>query len=378
MLAYTNHAGTADCQQAEACGPSCLDDAAAPAAACEDGPAGELRRLNAELAAAVEARDTFIAVAAHELRNPMTPIIGQIEVLLQGIRAGHCPLEQVELRLERVQHAMRRYLKRTGVLLDVSRITRGKLQFELEPCDLAALLRDVVDDHAEVARRTGIPITVTVPEGLSGTWDRLAVEQIVDNLLSNAIKYGARTSIDLSAELHGEQVRIQVRDHGGGVSLDQRARVFERFERAVGPGQRCSGFGVGLWVVRQLAEALGGTVAIEDAMGGGALFAVTLPQHTTEAHLSDTDRTGIGRVPTATNGKKGLDLLAREQPQLVISDLMMPVMDDAAMLEAMAADPTLRGIPVVMISSWVVRQLAEALGGTVAIEDAPGGAPCSP
>jgi len=279
LLAYTDPAATAYGQKAEDRGPPCLDDAAATAAAYGDSQAEELRRLNVELAAAVEARDAFIAVAAHELRNPMTPIIGQIEALLQGIRAGRCQPDQVELRLERLQHAMRHYLKRTGILLDVSRITRGKLQLEPEPCDLAALLHGVADDYADVARRTGAPIMVTVPESLSGTWDRLAVEQIVDNLLTNALKYGARTPVELSAGLHGDQVRIQVRDHGDGVPLNQQARVFERFERAVGPGERRSGFGVGLWVVRQLAEAMGGTVAIEDARGGGALFTVTLPQH---------------------------------------------------------------------------------------------------
>ena len=79
----------------------------------------------AELTLAVEARDTFIAVAGHELRNPMQPIIGQIELLLLGVKAGRCPPDQVEQKLERVQHAMRHYMKRAGILLDVSRINGG-------------------------------------------------------------------------------------------------------------------------------------------------------------------------------------------------------------------------------------------------------------
>jgi len=242
-----------------------------------------LRRQVAELVAAVEARDTFIAVAAHELRNPMQPIIGQIELLLNGIRAGRCPPDQVELRLKRVQHAMHHYMKRAGVLLDVSRITSGKLQLELETMDIIALLHDVAADTADAARRAGSPITVTGPATLPVTWDRLAIEQIVDNLASNAIKYGGSTPIELSAEVRGEEVHVQVRDHGGGIPAADRARVFERFERAVGPGERRSGFGVGLWLVRQLAEAMGGRVAVGDAPGGGALFTVTLPQHAKQA-----------------------------------------------------------------------------------------------
>jgi len=253
------------------------------AAASEDSEVERLRRQNAELAAAVEARDTFIAVAAHELRNPMQPIIGQIELLLNGVTAGRCPPDQVKLRLERVQHAMRHYMKRAGILLDVSRITSGKLQLELETLDIIALLHDVATDVADAARRAGSPITVTGPDTLPVTWDRLATEQILDNLVANAIKYGGRSPIELSAEMRGEEVCIQVRDHGGGISAADRARVFGRFERAVGPGERRSGFGVGLWVVRQLAEAMGGTVVVGDAPGGGALFTVKLPQHPRQA-----------------------------------------------------------------------------------------------
>lgn len=244
-----------------------------------------LRRQNAELAAAVEARDTFIAVAAHELRNPMQPIIGQIELLLNSIRVGRCPPDQVKRRLERVQYAMHHYIKRAGILLDVSRINSGKLQLELEAIDIMALLHGVTADAADAAQRAGSPITVTGPDTLLVTWDRLASEQIVDNLLSNAIKYGGSSPIGLSAELRGGDVHIRVRDHGGGIPSADRARVFERFERAVGPGARRSGFGIGLWIVRQLAEAMGGTVSLGDGPDGGALFTVTLPQRAQQASL---------------------------------------------------------------------------------------------
>ncbi len=252
-------------------------------AASKDGEVERLRCYNAELAAAVEARDTFIAIAAHELRNPMQPIIGHIELLLNGIRTGRCPPDQVERRLEHIQHAMCHYIKRAGILLDVSRITSGKLQLELETLDIMALLNNVATDAADAARSAGCPISVTGPDSLQVTWDRLAVEQIVDNLVTNAIKYGGSSPIALSAELRGENVHIQVRDHGGGIPADEQARVFERFERAVGRGERRSGFGVGLWLVRQLAEAMGGMVAVGDAPGGGALFIVNLPQHAKEA-----------------------------------------------------------------------------------------------
>jgi two-component system OmpR family sensor kinase len=249
---------------------------AAEDAACAKAHQEMLRRIS-ELAEAVAARDTFIAVAAHELRNPMTPILGQIDLLMSAVKADRCPPELVGQRLERIQQTVRQYMKRAVVLLDVSRITTGKFRLEPSACDLAVLLREVVDEFTEAAQHSGVTIRLTAPENLPGTWDRLAVEQIVDNLVSNAIKYGGRTPVEVGIFMIDRQVQIHVRDHGKGIPAQDRQRVFERFERAVGQNEYRSGFGVGLWVVGQLVEAMNGTITIDQAAGGGALFVVTLP-----------------------------------------------------------------------------------------------------
>jgi len=228
---------------------------------------------------AVAARDTFIAVASHELRNPMTPMIGQVELLLSGLRTGRYSHEQVEQRLERIRQVMNHYLKRTAILLDVSRITSGKFKLEPTSFNLSDLVREVAENFAVAASHAGTPIGIQTPVSLDGSWDRLAVEQIIDNLVSNAIKYGARQPIEICAEDHGSRVCIQVRDRGPGISIHDRARIFARFERAVGLDERRSGFGVGLWVVGQLVEAMGGTITVDDAQGGGSVFTVTLPRH---------------------------------------------------------------------------------------------------
>ena len=109
------------------------------------------------------------------------------------------------------------------------------------------------------------------------------MEQIIDNLVSNAIKYGAHRPVEICAEDHEDNVCIRVRDHGPGIPVDARSRIFGRFERAVGPDERRSGFGVGLWVVGQLVNAMGGTIRVDDAAGGGSVFTVTLPRHGEEA-----------------------------------------------------------------------------------------------
>jgi two-component system, OmpR family, sensor kinase len=243
----------------------------------------ELQQRNAELIKAVAARDTFIAVAAHELRNPMTPMLGQIDLLLNGLRSGRYSPEQIEQRLERVQLVMNQYLKRAATLLDVSRITTGKLRLKPSPFDLSELVRGIVETFAAVARHAGTQIDIDVPARLLGTWDQLAMEQIIDNLLSNAIKYSAPRPVEVCAEDRGETVCIRVQDHGPGISLEDRARIFARFERAVGPDEPRSGFGVGLWVVGQLVNAMRGTIRVDDAPGGGSVFTVTLPRHGEEA-----------------------------------------------------------------------------------------------
>ena len=234
------------------------------------------------LTEAVAARDTFIAVAAHELRNPMMPILGQIDLLLSGIRSGKCSLDLVEQRLERIQRTVQQYMKRAVVLLDVSRINSGRFRLEPIPCDLALLLRQIAEEFEAAAQHSGVRLSIVAPESLPGNWDRLAVEQVVDNLLSNAIKYGGRSPVELGITASKDAVQIKVRDHGKGIPREHRARIFERFERAVGHDEYRSGFGVGLWVVGQLVEAMKGTITIEDAPGGGALFIVSLPVSSAE------------------------------------------------------------------------------------------------
>jgi signal transduction histidine kinase len=237
----------------------------------------ELYEQIAELKEAVAARDAFIAIAAHELRNPMTPIRGQAELLLRRVRRGACPPDQIEAGLERIEWLIDRYLKRATALLDVSRITSGKLSLTPEPVQLASVMRDAVVSLSPLAQHAGSAIELAVPDDLVGEWDRLGVEQIIDNLLANAIKYGAGNPIHLSVVTDGTSAIIGVRDHGIGIPDDERERIFARFERAIGSGKHATGFGIGLWLVRRLVEAMGGEVSVETPEGGGTLFTVTLP-----------------------------------------------------------------------------------------------------
>jgi len=240
----------------------------------------ELIAENAQLREAVAARDAFLAVAAHELRNPMTPIIGGIERLCHMMNNPDLGRDALKKTAERIEWLMARYVRRATTLLDVSRVTTGKLRLDPAQTDIGTVVQDVVESFAPLAEYAGSSLTFSVPEQrVVRMGDRLALEQIIDNLVSNAIKYGAggRIHVAASEDAVTGEILLEVRDSGPGISPHNQALIFERFERAVEPGAHSGGFGVGLWIVRQLAEAMGGTVKISSRVNEGSTFTVTLP-----------------------------------------------------------------------------------------------------
>jgi len=238
----------------------------------------DLQRRNEELAAALAARDTFLAMAAHELRNPMTPIVGQVQRLRRQLEAQSCSLDDVRQSVKRIDWLIDLYVKRATTLLDVSRITTGKLRLEITSVDLAELVRTVAAALEPAVQHGGSSLSVAVEDNLTVHADRLCLEQILDNLLLNALKYGAGKPIEIAAISDGGDFRLQVRDRGIGMSLQDQARIFEPFERAITYGTK-AGFGVGLWVVRQLVDAMGGTIRIDSQLDAGTTFTVILPRH---------------------------------------------------------------------------------------------------
>lgn len=239
----------------------------------------ELAEVNSRLLEAVAARDAFLAIAAHELRNPMTPIALRVQILRRLLQTQPAQDPRIEQSLDVIERSIAEFVRRAGTLLDVSRITSGTLALAHEPVDIAAMARAVVDDMTLLSNQLA-PLELSAPaEAVCVAGDALAIQQIVENLVSNGIKYGqgTRVVIGISVE-HGMGV-IRVSDSGGGISASNQARIFERFERAAGPGQHAGGFGVGLWLVRQLSDAMGGNVAVTSSPDAGSTFRVELPLH---------------------------------------------------------------------------------------------------
>jgi signal transduction histidine kinase/CHASE3 domain sensor protein len=243
---------------------------------------------------AVGARDDFLSIASHELKTPVTTLQLQIQSLLR--RAEVDPSHAAQASVERLAAADRQVIRLTKLineLLDISRITGKGLELELEPVDLAAVVRDVVARNDEELKRARCQIRLELEPSPSGTWDRMRVEQIVTNFLSNAIKYGAGRPIDIRVDGDENAARLTVRDRGIGIRPEHQVRIFQRFERAVSKSDY-GGFGLGLWIVRQIVDAHGGEIHVTSAPGQGSAFTVELPR--SPKSPGSPDGPGGGRI----------------------------------------------------------------------------------
>jgi two-component system OmpR family sensor kinase len=234
-----------------------------------------LRARIAELEQQLQARDEFLSIAAHELRNPMHSLLLQVSAAVQVARQQE--VQPLVRRLERVQQIVDRYVKRASLLLDVGRMN-AQMRPHVEPVDFAEVVREVVESYAPEAAFNRSPLSVEVPPTLCGRWDRLALEQIVSNLISNAIKFGAGGPIEVTLTTQQDaRVQFEVRDHGIGIADVDQERIFGRFERLSTKPGHPAGAGVGLWLVRGLVESHGGSIAVHSASAQGSTFTVVLP-----------------------------------------------------------------------------------------------------
>lgn len=228
---------------------------------------------------ALRARDTFLSIASHELKTPLTPLVLQIQSvqrLAEKSADGTIPAATVLDRLARAEKQVAHLDALVNKLLDVSRLTERRLVLEPERVDLAAIVNDVVERLRPEAESAGCPIEVRAPHPVLGDWDRLRLDQVVSNVLSNALKYGRGKPVVVVAQRQGDSAQLSVRDQGIGISSDDQRRIFRRFERAVSD-QHYGGFGLGLWISREVLERMGGTIRVESKPGEGATFVVTLP-----------------------------------------------------------------------------------------------------
>jgi signal transduction histidine kinase len=239
---------------------------------------GANQRTIRDLSAAVAARDEFIAIVGLELRNPLGAIVVSASNLIyKADRERELP-PWVKPRLLALERQTRSFVRRATTLLDVKRLATGSFHVDRDVVSLSDVASDVVRDLAAEAERARCELRLSIEAGVIGTWDRVALEQITMNLMSNAIRYGAGRPVEISVASTGGDATIEVRDYGEGISEVDRSRIFEHFESAVAPRGSKPGFGLGLWITRQLLVAHQGEITIESQPGVGSVFTASLPR----------------------------------------------------------------------------------------------------
>ncbi len=236
------------------------------------------RRALDDAHAAVRARDEFLSIAAHELRTPLMTLQLRLESLVTELARPDPGRDRERAMGASAQRQAGRLVGLVESLLDVARIANGGLTLSRSHFDLAEAVREVIGRFTEVAERAGCELRVHVPRPAAGEWDRLRIEQIVQNLIGNALQYAphAPVEVEVDVDADGDRARLRVRDHGHGIASDDLARVFDRFERAV-PARHDGGLGMGLYIVREIARAHGGSIRVDSRLGEGATFEVELP-----------------------------------------------------------------------------------------------------
>ena len=239
-------------------------------AAAED----ELRRAEARK---IAERDEFIAVAAHELKTPITSLRLAVQLLRrQAERRAAVDNEKLRASLLTIESQSQRLGRLVTELLETVRLRAGRMVLDTRQADIVDVVAKAVRDAQATTSRH--KIVLSAPARLRARIDALRFLQVVSNLLDNAIKFspdGARIYVELSSSKHGP-VRLAVRDHGIGIAPEERSHIFERFYQSRPSDQR-AGLGLGLYVSRQIVELHGGSIEAEFPEDGGTRIVVTLP-----------------------------------------------------------------------------------------------------
>ena len=349
----------------------------------------ERTRVEQALKAADRHKDEFLAMLAHELRNPLAPILNAVQLIRKK------PLTDPQLLWSRdvIERQLGHLTRLVDDLLDVSRITRGKINLSRETVEVADLVARAVETVQPLIAERGHQLHLSVaPQSIRVFGDPLRLTQAVGNVLSNAAKYTENGGqISLTARQVDDRVEIRVQDTGIGIPADMQPVIFDMFTQLNVPtGRAQSGLGIGLALVRKLLEMHGGSVsAFSEGNGRGSEFLITLPVITSEM-TAGNGRAAVGldsnvggeavqvrrrilvaddnsdaleslatllelsghEVFSAANGALALEAAERNLPEVALLDIGMPKLDGYEVARRIRAQPWGRRITLVALTGW--------------------------
>jgi PAS domain S-box-containing protein len=341
----------------------------------------ELRRAKEALEEADRRKDEFLAILAHELRNPLAPVRNAAHLLA----GGDLPEPKRRQASQMIERQVVQMVQLVDDLLDVSRITRGRLQLRCEPLTLQEVVAAAVEGIRSAADRLQHELTVSLPPEPVGVYaDPIRLGQVLTNLLDNACKYTPPGGhLRVSARPDGDHAAIEVTDDGVGLDPEQRERLFQMFTRIDAPGRSQGGLGIGLALSRQLVELHGGTLHAEsDGPGRGSTFVVRLPiaLETTPVRaapqpsipalrgdrtllvVDDNVESAVSLqlllelegfvVRLAHDGMQAVEAAEAHRPDTIVRDLGMPVMDGLEACRRIRRAPWGRSARIIALTGW--------------------------
>ena len=349
----------------------------------------ERTRVEEQLRKADRRKDEFLALLAHELRNPLAPLSNALQLWSLAEQQGtqdQAELASVRAMMKRQVDQMTRLI---DDLLDVSRISNDKIKLRIARVDVGSLLAEAIDAQKSLAQVGGHVLTSEIPaESLLVDGDATRLVQIFGNVLHNAIKFtppGGRIAV--TAELAGAEVVIRVRDTGCGIPAPMLRQIFEMFEQVdQSLGRAHGGLGIGLTLVKRLVELHGGTIAAHsEGLGRGSEFVIRLPALQPEPDGSETKpgeppsakkQAPLHRilvvddvkasaetltmllrvlghdVVMANDGKTALELAAHSKPDTIFLDIAMPEMNGYEVARRLRATPALKEVVIVALTGY--------------------------
>ncbi|KQP22158.1 histidine kinase [Pseudorhodoferax sp. Leaf267] len=343
----------------------------------------DLRATLQGLREADQRKTEFLATLAHELRNPLAPLLTAISLLDRKKPEPAEATRHYAMMRRQIDHMVRL----VDDLMEVSRITRGKIELDLAPVELQRVLGDAIELSRPLLDRAQHQFEVDIPaEPLVLQGDGVRLTQVFSNLLNNAAKYTPRAGhIAVAARRDADQAIVDVRDNGIGIAPEMLGSIFDMFVQASGTAKTAQGgLGIGLTLVRSLVELHGGRVDVASAgLGQGAQFSVRLPLqsvqaappapvaaapaampvHTAKALVVDDNHDAADtlaefldalgfEVTVAYSGQAALERLAGELPTLAILDIGMPGMDGCELARHIRNDPAHAGMVLVALTGW--------------------------